>query len=78
VGGEIIQRATVVGCKAGDNPQELVLARYPALPMSFDRVCAGFKDVLLNWQTDDDLMHLISDHHQFTHHHFPHEQRQAS
>jgi hypothetical protein len=47
VGGEIIQRATVVGCKAGDHPQELLIARYPSMPMSFDRICSGFRAVLL-------------------------------
>ncbi|HLF70907.1 MAG TPA: hypothetical protein VI759_01990 [Dehalococcoidia bacterium] len=46
VDGRIVQRATVVGCKAGDNPQELLLAKYPSLPMSFDRVCAGFREAL--------------------------------
>jgi hypothetical protein len=47
VGGEIIQRATVVGCKAGDHPQELLLARYPSMPMNFERICSGFRAVLL-------------------------------
>ena len=47
VGGEIIQRATVLGCKGGDRPQELVVARYPNLPMSFERICPGFQAVLL-------------------------------
>jgi hypothetical protein len=47
VGGDIVQRATVIGCKAGDHPQELVLARYPSLPMSFERICPGFQAVLL-------------------------------
>lgn len=48
VGGEIIQRATVVGCKSGDHPQELVLARYPNMPMNFERICPGFRAVLLD------------------------------
>ena len=47
VGGSIIQRATVVGCKDGNHPQELLVADYPGLPMSFERVCAGFRAVLL-------------------------------
>jgi hypothetical protein len=47
VGGEIIQRATVVGCKDTDQGTGLVIARYPSLPMSFERVCAGFQQVLL-------------------------------
>lgn len=46
VAGTIVQRATVVGCKAGGQPQELVLAEYPGQPMSFDRICAGFRAVL--------------------------------
>ena len=48
VDGEIIQRATVVGCKSGEHPQELVLARYPLLPMSFERICPGFRALLLD------------------------------
>jgi hypothetical protein len=47
VGGEIIQRATVVGCKDREYGQQLVLARYPRMPMSFDRICRGFRTVLL-------------------------------
>jgi hypothetical protein len=57
VGGEVIQRATVLGCKPRERSHDLVLARYPDLPMSFDRVCPGFQAVLLggggglSWQT---------------------------
>jgi hypothetical protein len=47
VGGEILQRATVMGCKSSYHEQALVVARYPSLPMSFDRVCRGFQQVLL-------------------------------
>lgn len=46
VGGEIIQRATVVGCKDTD-VAGLLVARYPSMPMNFERVCRGFQDVLL-------------------------------
>lgn len=52
VGGEIIQRATVVGCKSGDHPQELIIASYPHLPMNFERICAGFRSVLLEAQSE--------------------------
>ena len=48
VAGQIVQRATVAGCKEGDQAQDLLLARYPDLPLSFERVCAGFRAVLLN------------------------------
>jgi hypothetical protein len=47
VGGEVIQRATVVGCKSGEHPQELLIARYPLLPLSYDRICPGFREVLI-------------------------------
>ena len=47
VDGRIVQRATVVGCKAGDSPQELIIAQYPELPMNFDRICNGFRETLL-------------------------------
>jgi hypothetical protein len=59
VGGEIIQRATVVGCKSGDHPQELVLASYPHLPMNFERICPGFRSVLLEAQGE--LMENLPD-----------------
>ncbi|HWO72741.1 MAG TPA: hypothetical protein VNN21_04215 [Dehalococcoidia bacterium] len=46
VGGKVIQRATVTGCKsAGDSG--LLLAHYPDLPLTFDRVCSGFQSVLM-------------------------------
>lgn len=47
VGGEIIQRATVLGCRASDAESALVLAHYPVMPMNFERVCAGFRAVIL-------------------------------
>jgi hypothetical protein len=48
IGGEIIQRATVVGCKDNAQSGGLLVARYPSMPISFDHVCAGFQQVLLN------------------------------
>jgi hypothetical protein len=52
VGGEIIQRATVLGCKDDYQESALVIARYPVMPMSFERVCKGFQHVLLNHGLD--------------------------
>jgi hypothetical protein len=46
VAGEIVQRATVIGCKNSDGAG-LVIARYPSMPLSFERVCHGFQSVLL-------------------------------
>ncbi len=48
VEGEIIQRATVIGCKETDQGSGLIIARYPSMPLSFDRICHGFQSVLLN------------------------------
>lgn len=53
VGGEIIQRANVVGCKQGDDLSGLVLARYPSQPMMWEKICSGFRAVLLG--TGDDI-----------------------
>ena len=39
--------ATVAGCKPDDQSQGLLLARYPSMPLSFDRVCPGFRAVFL-------------------------------
>ena len=46
IGGEIVQRATVVGCKSVDG-SGLVIARYPSMPLTFDHVCHGFQSVLM-------------------------------
>lgn len=47
VGGIIIQKATVAGCTDGPPSQELLLARYPEVPLSFERICPGFRAVIL-------------------------------
>ena len=53
VGGEITQHATVTGCTIPGHRQQLPLGRYPSLPLSFDRVCAGFRAVFLSGEEDD-------------------------
>ena len=55
VGGEIVQKATVVGCKDSAQGSGLLVARYPSLPMSFDRVCHGFQAVLLGGHDSHDI-----------------------
>jgi hypothetical protein len=47
VGGTVIQRATVEGCTSGQGSKELLLASYPAMPLSFERICAGFQVTIL-------------------------------
>jgi len=47
VAGEIVQRATVMGCKESASSNGLLVARYPSMPMTFERVCHGFQSVLL-------------------------------
>jgi hypothetical protein len=47
VGGEIVQLSTVTGCRVEAGSAQLLVARYPDVPMSFDRVCAGFQAVFL-------------------------------
>ena len=54
VGGEILQRATVIGCKENASSAGLVIARYPSMPMTFDRICHGFQAVLLPGQYEID------------------------
>jgi hypothetical protein len=63
VGGEIVQRATVVGCKSTQQGPALIVARYPQLPMSFDRVCAGFQAVLLEGHADPGCDDEHNGHH---------------
>jgi hypothetical protein len=47
VNGTVVQRATVEGCTSGQNTKELLLASYPTMPLSFDRVCNGFQASIL-------------------------------
>lgn len=47
VGGEIIQRATVMGCRLENEDSALLLASYPSIPLMYDRICNGFKAVLI-------------------------------
>jgi hypothetical protein len=47
VGGVVVQRATVEGCTMGESSKELLLASYPSMPLSFDRICAGFQETIL-------------------------------
>jgi len=47
VGGIVIQRATVEGCTMGESTKELLLASYPSMPLSFDRICNGFRETIL-------------------------------
>jgi hypothetical protein len=47
VGGTVIQRATVEGCTSGQGSKELLLASYPAMPLSFERICSGFQVTIL-------------------------------
>jgi len=45
VNGVVIQKATVASCVV--DGKELVLASYPEMPLSFARVCIGFRQVIL-------------------------------
>ena len=47
VGGEIVQQANVAGCIEGSGINELLIAHYPAMPLQFDRICSGFKALIL-------------------------------
>lgn len=69
VGGTIVQRATVVGCKPGNAPQELVLAEYPAMPMSFDRICPGFRAVLQEATSGMEIDDTVWGHPMHSHDH---------
>ena len=48
VGGEIIQRSNVTGCKIEGSDGSLKLASYPSQPMMWERICPGFRAVILN------------------------------
>lgn len=44
VDGTITQMSNVEGCR-GDDPKRL-LACYPDMPLTFERICAGFRETL--------------------------------
>lgn len=55
VDGTIVQRATVIGCKpSSSSDMDLILAEYPIMPISFDRICPGFR-AIMNRPIDDIL-----------------------
>lgn len=47
IGGEVWQRANVSGCKVEESSSGLLLASYPSIPMTFDRVCSGFQAAMM-------------------------------
>ena len=47
VGGEVIQRGAVAGCRPIGQSGDLLLARYPVEPLDWEHVCGGFRAVLL-------------------------------
>jgi hypothetical protein len=47
VGGEVVQRGVVSGCKVMGQPGDVVLAHYPSDPLMFDHICPGFQAVIL-------------------------------
>lgn len=47
VGGEIIQRATVLGCRDEHQESSLLLASYPSSPMMYEKICRGFQQILM-------------------------------
>lgn len=54
VGGEVIQRGTVAGCRpSGVATGDIIIADYPRLPLLWPHVCAGFQSVLLGSPTSD-------------------------
>jgi hypothetical protein len=60
IGGEVVQRATVAGCRAEDGAG-LIIARYPSMPLSFERICHGFQHVLLPGCDDHEGHPLLGD-----------------
>ena len=47
VNGTIIQHSNVGICRAEIDNMERLLGTYPAMPMSFSRICPGFRQTLL-------------------------------
>jgi hypothetical protein len=47
VGGEVIQRGTVAGCRPVGQGGDLVIARYPSEPLDWQHICGGFRALLL-------------------------------
>jgi hypothetical protein len=72
--GTITQRATVMGCRPEQGECLLLVARYPDLPISFERVCKGFQSVLLPPREEGQLSPVTGawlHHHQHPGGHHP-------
>ena len=61
VGGEVIQRGAVAGCRPLGQSGDLLLARYPLEPLDWQHVCGGFRAVLLGQEPADiePMLHRI-------------------
>jgi hypothetical protein len=44
--GRIVQHANIAGC-IEDGVTDKLLAFYPHMPLTFDRICAGFREIIL-------------------------------
>jgi hypothetical protein len=47
-GGEVYQEASVGLCLAERGRSSLLIARYPSMPLTFEAVCPGFREVFLS------------------------------
>lgn len=46
-GGDIVQEASVGHCLVERGKSSILIARYPTLPLRFEHVCPGFRDVFV-------------------------------
>lgn len=55
VGGKVSQLSNIMACaNANGGSQNVIVAHYPETPLSWDRVCAGFAEVIAGGHVHDD------------------------
>jgi hypothetical protein len=55
VDGTVTQKANVAGCKVGDEGvSSLIMAVYPGVPLTYERACRGFQELILSDHGHDD------------------------
>lgn len=55
VDGKITQMSNIMACaNANGGSQNVLVAQYPEIPLSWDRVCSGFSEVIAGGHVHDD------------------------
>jgi hypothetical protein len=51
--GDVVQEASVGHCLVERGKSSILIARYPAMPLRFEHVCPGFREVFVGGASED-------------------------